>query len=136
MQRDALRRRRMHSCRRGLAPRSKKRTCPSASSLLLATCLYHRRRKKPTWWNASRSSTTSAYCLTNLPAEPGCPSSSRPTISSADCTLRVGECKRLPTPKPEPDAVRYQAQGHVAPTLSAHQPVAPGRVAGQGNGTL
>jgi len=27
--------------------------------------------KKPTWWSASRRSTTSAYFLTNLPAEAG-----------------------------------------------------------------
>lgn len=36
-------------------------------------------KKKPTWQNTLRYSATSAYLLTGLPAQTGCPLSSHPT---------------------------------------------------------
>jgi hypothetical protein len=35
--------------------------------------------KRPTWFDTQGCYTTSAYSLTGLPDQPGCPSSSRPT---------------------------------------------------------
>src|SRR5208282_3657867 len=49
-------------------------------------------RKKPTWRNSRRNSATSAYSSTNLPAEPGCSSSSHPT--SIHYNARSRECNR------------------------------------------
>src|SRR5579862_1704045 len=59
-------------------------TQPNAESVhgqLLTDLARSRTKKKPTWRNTRRYSTTSAYSLTSLPARPGCPQSSHPTIS-------------------------------------------------------
>ena len=48
---------------------------------MVAAIRQYRKRKEPTWRNTLKCSTTSAYSLTSLPAQPGCFSPSHPTTS-------------------------------------------------------
>ena len=51
-----------------------------------------KKTKKPAWWNTRRYSTTPAYSSTNLPAQPGCSSSSCPTTLLESLVVK---CPRL-----------------------------------------